>query len=368
MKRILIVDDEKSVTIALQEGFQRYRKEFKTDIAFCAEDAFKLLEKYQYIVVVSDIRLPQKSGLDVLLKLSEEQPEAIFIAITAFSTPAVKQEVLKNGGLEYLEKPFEFHQIENLVLKYIRKTAKSGGSNGDFLQSLGLSSVAQLINMEEKTLVLEVSAADSAKGFLAFKRGELVDAAFQKLQGEKAAITMFSLRGLKLTANSRKGPRKKTVHAPLMNLLMHAMKELDEKGREKEIGKKKQSDEISSIIKGKFLEEMENFRTIKGFLNSAIFNDKGHCILEAAPSSTVSMGKSGKSLSVFIKETVNSMKQGGLGSVGLIQTNSDRGILLSKAISVQKNPLYLSVYLSSDVNLAMARRNLEKLSAVMKEF
>ncbi len=226
MKRILIVDDEKSFAMALKEGFSRHRERFLTDVAFNAENAIQLIMKYPYRVVISDIRLPGMSGVDLLLALGDWQPNTAFIAMTAFSSPAVEQQIRELGGFNYVEKPVEFKELEALVLKYV-----SCDSNpGSILQSFELSSVAQLINVEGKTLVLSVTST-KGKGLLSFRKGELHDATFLNLKGEDAALAMFSLSSCDIRIALGKRVGQKTIETPLMNLLMQAMKEKDERNK-----------------------------------------------------------------------------------------------------------------------------------------
>ncbi len=225
MKQILIVDDEKTVVNALREGFKRYEKKlFHTDIAYNAEDAIKMISSNTYALVISDIRLPKKSGIDVLIQLKKHQPEAGFIAMTAFSNPEVEQQVEKLGGLKFLEKPFSFDVLEDLVLEYIKGES---GKEGGLVESLELTSILQLIHMEGKSLVLMLELNDKT-GYFGFDKGEIVDAKYGELTGIEAAKYMIATNKGDVRIDNNKSARAKTISIPFMSLLLDSMKEKDE--------------------------------------------------------------------------------------------------------------------------------------------
>ncbi|NOY23837.1 MAG: response regulator [Acidobacteria bacterium] len=365
MARVLIIDDEKSVATALQEGLKRYSKEFKTDVAFNAEEAFKLIEKRSYQIVVSDIRLPGRSGLDVLLKLKDEQPEAGFIAMTAFSSPAVEQQVWNLGGLKYLEKPFEFEELESLILEFIRDNGKK--ENEGLLQSLELSSVVQLINMEGKTLVLEVSSGNNT-GYLSFSRGELFDASFQNLQGEKAAVAMFSLPQCRLVVTSTKRGRKKTIKRPLMNLLMKAMKDSDEKLRKEQ--KQLEFEESTGPIDVENLEAMiklplKELTDVKGFVSIGLYDESGMLLVGKGMEGKTVLMKVQRDFARLIERSTAVFSLGKVGTIYGVVVNFSRGALIGKRFFWGGIPLHMMVHIDENGNLAMARKTIDLILKVL---
>ena len=368
MTRILIVDDEKAVATALKEGFKRHTKEFKTDVAFSAEGAFELIEKHLYSVVVSDIRLPGKSGLDVFLKLRDEQPDAAFIAMTAFSNPAVERQVREMGGLKYLEKPFEFEELESLVLEKIRASAEDDA--GSLLQSLELSSVAQLINMERKTLVLEISSAGRT-GYLDFRKGELVDASFRKLKGEKAAITMFSLQQYNLKVKAAKRGGKKTIKLPLMNLLMNAMKEEDERFlKEKNIPL---GADFPAPVDVEMLEEnlkipLKELGDVKGFVSVGIYDEAGTFLAGKGMEGETALVTVERDLDHLLEQSAAAFSVGEVGTVHSVVVNFSLGTLMGERVSTNGELLHLMAHIDENGNLTMARKAMDGVVAALMQW
>ena len=112
-KKILVVDDDEEMRSLLQdfiaeEGF----------VPFSAGNSLEALRKVAgevFDVVITDIRMPGLTGLDILPKLKRMQPKAFILAITAFGNDEVKQKALQRGAGAYLEKPIQLHQLRGLL-------------------------------------------------------------------------------------------------------------------------------------------------------------------------------------------------------------------------------------------------------------
>ena len=82
--RILVVDDEQGLCVGLQEGLSR--EGYGVDAATDVETALKLARQSLYNVVISDIKMPGASGLELLAKFREHSRDTLFILMTAFGT------------------------------------------------------------------------------------------------------------------------------------------------------------------------------------------------------------------------------------------------------------------------------------------
>ncbi len=119
-KKILIVDDEQSI----REFFQILLKKMSSEgdyvfEAVLAEDgakALELLEKQSFDMVISDLKMPRLSGLELLKKIKPIQPNIIFILITAFDTSETAVSAMKMGAYDYIPKPFNVEEIKLTIL------------------------------------------------------------------------------------------------------------------------------------------------------------------------------------------------------------------------------------------------------------
>ena len=115
MEHILVIDDERSMLEFLElllrkEGYQ----------VTLLEDGRKVDNWGDYDLVISDLRMPDVDGLELLKKLREVDPDVPFIFITAFASAPTAIEALKLGAFDYITKPFQVNDFKNLVSKYCK--------------------------------------------------------------------------------------------------------------------------------------------------------------------------------------------------------------------------------------------------------
>lgn len=115
-KRILVVDDEEVIRDLLRETF--LRKKYAVDTAPTGKGALKMAESEPYDLIVSDIRLPDVSGMKILERLKKKQPDLGIILITAYGSIKNAVKAMKQGAFDYITKPFDLDEIELVVEKY----------------------------------------------------------------------------------------------------------------------------------------------------------------------------------------------------------------------------------------------------------
>ncbi len=103
--RILVVDDEKSLTTLLlrilkKEGFQ-------VRSAYNGKEALAIVEDFSPNLVITDLRMPEMGGLELLKAVKAKQPEIDIIILTAYATVENAVEAMKHGALDYLIKPLK---------------------------------------------------------------------------------------------------------------------------------------------------------------------------------------------------------------------------------------------------------------------
>lgn len=111
--RILVVDDESSVTGALELILGEQGHQVKTAASFC--EAVELLERRPFDVVLTDLRLTDSTGIELLTRIKQERPETEVILMTAHGSVEVTIEAIKMGAYYYVEKPFTPDQVLMLV-------------------------------------------------------------------------------------------------------------------------------------------------------------------------------------------------------------------------------------------------------------
>jgi DNA-binding response OmpR family regulator len=188
-KQVLIVDDEETLTWSLAKSLSHDREAYEITTANDGETALSLLQEDIFDLVVLDIRLPGISGLDVLMKIKEENPATKVIIMTAYGSSEIKAKAKARGSLYYLEKPFEIDQMRGLILKALRED-NARGFDGS-ITGLQLPDLIQMNCLSQVTTALYVRK-DQREGCIYFEDGQITHAQIGALEGEEALFTILS--------------------------------------------------------------------------------------------------------------------------------------------------------------------------------
>ncbi len=116
---ILIVDDEQVVRDSLTHWFEE--DNYKVLSAENAEAALKIFEKHKFDLILLDMKMPGMSGLDLLVKIKENDPDVIVILITAFASVTSAIKALKDGAYDYITKPIDPDELSHIVEKALNQ-------------------------------------------------------------------------------------------------------------------------------------------------------------------------------------------------------------------------------------------------------
>jgi len=117
--RILVVEDEVKVANALKEGLEDER--YEAVIAHTGEDAFFLINTEQFDVIVLDIMLPGRDGLQILTSIRKHGVQTPVLLLTARDTLEDRVAGLNSGADDYLVKPFAFAELTARIRALLRR-------------------------------------------------------------------------------------------------------------------------------------------------------------------------------------------------------------------------------------------------------
>jgi two-component system response regulator PilR (NtrC family) len=117
--RILVVDDERSMQEFLEIFFRSEGYDVVT--AGDVDTALVHLENDEFDVVISDIQMPGRSGIDLVHATYEMSPETVVIMITAFASTETAITAMKEGAYDYVTKPFKVDELRIVVEKALEK-------------------------------------------------------------------------------------------------------------------------------------------------------------------------------------------------------------------------------------------------------
>lgn len=117
---ILVVDDEVEMRVAIRETLVRSGHDVVT--ASSGLEVESKLKENQFHLVITDMKMPRMSGLEVLQLVKKEVPDIPVIMITAYGTIDTAVEAMKKGAFDYIIKPFSTEKLEGVVRKALSNT------------------------------------------------------------------------------------------------------------------------------------------------------------------------------------------------------------------------------------------------------
>ncbi|MDA0321672.1 MAG: response regulator [Verrucomicrobia bacterium] len=120
MARVLLVDDEIHILTVLHMLFKSRGDEVTT--ARGGQEALTILEKQEFDLMVSDIRMKPINGLEVLRVARDRYPKMPAIMVTAYDAAEANREALALGAAAYLTKPFDNEELLGIAEKAIRES------------------------------------------------------------------------------------------------------------------------------------------------------------------------------------------------------------------------------------------------------
>ncbi|MEY8877997.1 MAG: sigma-54-dependent transcriptional regulator, partial [Leptothrix sp. (in: b-proteobacteria)] len=114
---LLVVDDEPDLRTLYE--LTLLREGYEVESAGSVREAWQLLEQRAYSAVITDMRLPDGTGMDLLRRLEQAGRPEKTIVITAYGTPENAVLALKAGAYDYLTKPVDLRQFRNVVASAI---------------------------------------------------------------------------------------------------------------------------------------------------------------------------------------------------------------------------------------------------------
>jgi CheY-like chemotaxis protein len=125
---ILVVDDEPDVEVLFRQCFRRDLRAGRFTMEF-AQSASAALQRItdargvQLILILSDINMPEMSGLELLPKAKALRPDVPVIMITAYGDAETKRKALQNGAEAFLTKPIDFGVLRTEIETRVERAA-----------------------------------------------------------------------------------------------------------------------------------------------------------------------------------------------------------------------------------------------------
>ncbi len=230
MKKILIVDDENNFLLSLEDGLKEFSDSFSIATANNGKEAVAIMEKEDVHLVITDIKMPDMDGFELLAHLSVTHADIPVIVMTAFGSSEIEDRLDNMGAFQYIEKPIDFDVLIEKV-----KDGLAAAEKGH-ISGVSLASFMQLLSLDKKTCTLSVTSGEHV-GRVFFLEGDLLNAFTETLQGQDAALEISCWDPVEIEIQHLCRQRERVIDAPLGFILIESARMKDER-KEREAGGK----------------------------------------------------------------------------------------------------------------------------------
>ncbi len=367
LKTVLLVDDEEDMIWSLQKNLNNDNLQVDISVASSGEEALKVLKQKSIDLVVTDIKMPGMSGIELLFEIKKHYPHTGVVVMTAFPSPERKNEAMNHGSLHYLEKPFDINELRDIIAKALEQGDLFKGT----VSGIELTDIIQINCLSRATSALSVKTVGS-NGTIYFHEGSILHAECNDLKPEEAFYEILTFKGGMLESLALTDPPKRSIDKDVDVLLLEGSRRIDEK---KEALKNKKpeldlpaNDSPAEFPVGKdetFMEDammegvkklLSEFTNLPGVDTACLVGRDGFLLDSIAISGTDT-------------EMIGAISSSGFGASESMGTQLEKGKLTMTMIEYDNGPVMLSpigseaflvVVANKEANLGMIRLKIKK--------
>jgi DNA-binding NtrC family response regulator len=132
---VMVVDDEPGIRTALRANFLRHG--WRVETASCVREAIRSVEGREFDLVVTDMRMPDGTGMEVMRAARKASPETAVILLTAYGSVPDAVTAMRDGALDYLTKPIPFDRLQATAAQVMNRArqapSEETSANGDII-------------------------------------------------------------------------------------------------------------------------------------------------------------------------------------------------------------------------------------------
>ncbi|MBW7467029.1 sigma-54 dependent transcriptional regulator [Pontibacter aydingkolensis] len=169
MPKILLIDDDPAFSLMLKAFLQR--QQYEVEAAFTANDGLRLAKSFDPDLILTDFRLPDKDGLELLMQIKTISPHLPVILMTTYADIQTAVRAIKLGALEYLTKPINPDETLLLVRSALKKKEEEQpeqqvSANAEYVHGLSEESaqIEEFIHLVAPTNLSVIIEGESGTG------------------------------------------------------------------------------------------------------------------------------------------------------------------------------------------------------------
>lgn len=184
--KILIVDDDIRLLSRLKNGLMKFGQ-FDILTAMHGMQALAILKTTRAAILVTDLEMPKMDGVELLAAVTRDYPNILCIVTTSLKGHSLRKKFQGDSLFSYINKPFDHIRLHGEIIKMLDCRDEINFRPGIFLTAM-----LPLINMMQKSCLIEASAGASKKGFFYFDGGVIVDVRTDSQSGSSALEEMLN--------------------------------------------------------------------------------------------------------------------------------------------------------------------------------
>ncbi len=354
MKKVLIVDDEEDMVWTLKRNLKDETLAIDVVTASSGDEALAILRDTPVDLIVTDIKMPGMSGLDLLVEVKKSYPRTKMIVMTAYPSPEFKRDAAYRGSLHFIEKPFDINDLREVVRQALGEDKGFRGTVSD----IELTDIIQINCISRSTVALRVKTVDR-EGIIFFDGGRIVHAICDGHEGEEALYEILAFEGGTLESIKIAEAPKVTIDKGFEALLMEGIRRVDEARLKRDEERKASGTTQSETAKEERMAELrdllEVFNRLPG-VNAVCLVGRDGFLLD-------SIAKTG-----FDPDMIGAIAASGFGSSESMGRELDKGALTMTMIEYEKGPVmfspvggeaFLVIIADKGANLGMIRLKLK---------
>ncbi len=231
LPKVLLVDDEAEVRNVLRESLKSDGDLYSVMTAGDGLEAMAIMEREDIALVVSDVIMPQISGIDLLDRIKRRHPDMGVILMSGYGTDEMRAKIQDLDCLRFIEKPFPIRELKQLLRENLNR--RQEGFAGT-LNNIQLNDIIQMCCLATSSMVIRV-VQQSREGVIVISDGEIIHAKCDKQVGESAFYEIIGWERGQFETLGEPTELVVSINKGWQFLLMEAARLKDEKSQSEDV-------------------------------------------------------------------------------------------------------------------------------------
>lgn len=382
VRTVLLVDDEEFFLRSMVDGFAAHRDRVKVLTAPNGRVALQVVASQPVDLVVTDLKMPELDGFQLVAELSRVAPAVPVITMTAFGTTELEDRLRALGITRWLDKPIDFESLARAVFETLDASASG------HLFGISLPTLLQMVELDRKTCTVQISTG-AHRGRLSFREGVLYEAEAGAQRGDDAALEVLAWEPGAIDLSPGCTATKRAVTRSLSDLLMDAFRIRDERGRKSPTSEGTVFTPLDDLSEDLTLavdsppeaspmsvqEKLKELAAIEGFSGAAVYTPTGE-VLAIYQGDVGNLKDVGVLANSVLLNAQKSSLEMGTGRGQQVHVEAERAHILARCLNEGTDPvrsqpgkahLHVVMVLKNDASIGLAKMRLNSVAEKLAE-